>query len=104
MGIRQRAQAMAAQPPLCRRYGTAGERVAAAVIGTQLSLSVQLTDAASFDNFYAGPNAATAAVLRQLAEEGGKSSVLLHGAIGSGKTSTPTASSDAGAYRCRPPK
>jgi DnaA family protein len=56
------------------------------VIGTQLSLSVQLTDAASFDNFYAGPNAATAAVLRQLAEEGGKSSVLLHGAIGSGKT------------------
>jgi DnaA family protein len=56
------------------------------VIGTQLTLSVQLADAASFDNFHAGPNAAAAAALRQLAEGAGESSILLHGAAGSGKT------------------
>ena len=56
------------------------------MIGTQLTLSVQLADAASFDSFHAGPNAATVAALRRLAEEGGESSILLHGAGGSGKT------------------
>jgi DnaA-homolog protein len=56
------------------------------VIGTQLTLSVQLGDTASFDSFQAGPNAATVAALRQLAEDGGETSILLHGAIGSGKT------------------
>lgn len=56
------------------------------MIGTQLTLSVQLTDPASFDNFHPGPNAAAIAALRRLAEDGGESSVLLHGAPGSGKT------------------
>jgi DnaA family protein len=56
------------------------------VIGTQLTLSVQLTDAASFDNYHAGPNAAAIAALRELAENGGTASILLHGAAGSGKT------------------
>ena len=56
------------------------------MIGAQLTLSVQLADVASFDNFHPGPNAASLAALRQLAEDGGKSSILLHGAIGSGKT------------------
>ncbi len=56
------------------------------MIGTQLTLSVQLADAASFENFHGGPNAATAAALRLLAEEGGEASILLHGAGGSGKT------------------
>jgi len=56
------------------------------VIGTQLTLSVQLADAASFDNFHPGPNAAAVAALRLLAEGGGQASLLLHGAAGSGKT------------------
>jgi DnaA family protein len=56
------------------------------MIGTQLTLSVQLADAASFDNFHAGPNAAVVAALHQFAEDGGQGSVLLHGAGGSGKT------------------
>ncbi|MDE0853163.1 MAG: DnaA/Hda family protein, partial [Nevskia sp.] len=56
------------------------------MIGTQLTLSVQLADAASFDNFHAGPNSGAVAALRQLAEDGGKSSILLHGGGGSGKT------------------
>jgi len=56
------------------------------VIGTQLTLSVQLADAASFDSFHGGPNAATVAALRRLAEDGGEASILLHGAGGSGKT------------------
>jgi DnaA family protein len=56
------------------------------VIGPQLTLPVQLADPASFDNFHPGPNAATAAALRALAEDGGESSILLHGATGSGKT------------------
>ena len=71
------------------------------MIGTQLTLSVQLADAASFDNFHAGPNAATAAALRQLAEDGGSSSILLHGAIGSGKTHLLQAAARAAAQQRR---
>lgn len=56
------------------------------MIGTQLALSVQLADAASFDSFHAGPNAAAVAALRQFAEEDGGASILLHGGAGSGKT------------------
>jgi DnaA-homolog protein len=56
------------------------------VIGTQLTLSVQLADPASFDNYHPGPNAAAVAAVRLLAEDGGESSMLLHGAAGSGKT------------------
>ncbi|MDR3415987.1 MAG: DnaA/Hda family protein, partial [Nevskia sp.] len=57
------------------------------MIGTQLTLSVQLAEAAAFDNFHAGPNAAAVAALRELAEaDGGRASILLHGASGSGRT------------------
>ncbi|MBL6751669.1 MAG: DnaA regulatory inactivator Hda [Nevskia sp.] len=56
------------------------------MIGVQLPLSVQLPDAAGFENFHAGPNAAVVAALRQAAAGDAPSSILLHGAPGSGKT------------------
>jgi DnaA-homolog protein len=55
------------------------------VIGQQLPLSVQLPDAASFDNYYAGPNAVAVAALRAMSDGEG-SSILLHGPRGCGKT------------------
>lgn len=64
------------------------------MIGQQLPLSVQLPDAAGFDNFHAGPNAAITAALRQLSGgDGGPT--LLHGPPGSGKTHLLQASSRA---------
>ena len=54
--------------------------------GRQLPLSVQLADAASFDNFHAGPNAALVATLQTLAQGDSQAPLLLHGAAGSGRT------------------
>jgi DnaA family protein len=56
------------------------------MIGVQLPLSVQLPDAASFENFLAGPNAEAIAALQTAAGGGAPASILLHGASGSGKT------------------
>ena len=55
------------------------------MIGEQLPLSVQLPDAASFDSFHEGPNAAVVAALRNLSVGDG-SPTLLHGPRGGGKT------------------
>lgn len=49
--------------------------------GTQLPLAVQLRDSASFDSFYAGPNAAAVAALR-----GARENVFLYGPPASGKS------------------
>jgi DnaA family protein len=49
--------------------------------GQQLPLSVQLRESASFDSFFAGPNALAVKALRELA-----GSVLIYGAVGSGRT------------------
>jgi len=56
------------------------------LIGAQMPLSVQLADAASFDNFYAGPNAEAEAAVRRLAAGADRAPLLLHGPAGSGKT------------------
>lgn len=56
------------------------------MIGVQLPLSVQLPDAASFENFLAGPNGAVVAALRELAAGQTVAPILLNGAAGSGKT------------------
>ncbi len=56
------------------------------MIGRQLPLSVQLADAAAFDNFHAGPNATVLAALRTLAEGDADGSMLIHGPAGSGRT------------------
>ncbi|MDB5987209.1 MAG: hda [Nevskia sp.] len=55
-------------------------------MGPQMPLSVQLPDTASFDNFYAGPNAEAAAAVQRLAHGAERAPVLLHGPDGSGKT------------------
>lgn len=55
------------------------------MIGLQLPLSVQLPDAASFDNYHAGPNAQALAALRELADGDG-GTTLIHGPSGCGKT------------------
>lgn len=49
--------------------------------GQQLPLSVQLRESASFDTFYAGPNALAVNALRELG-----SAVLIYGAAASGRT------------------
>ena len=49
--------------------------------GQQLPLSVQLRESASFDSFFAGPNEAAVSALRQP-----QSSVLIYGALNSGRT------------------
>ncbi len=60
--------------------------------GEQLPLSVHLPDAASFDNFLAGPNAVIVDAVRALsAGDGG--ATLLHGPRGCGKTHLLQASS-----------
>jgi len=51
------------------------------VIGAQLPLAVQLRESASFDSYYAGPNAETVAALQSLALP-----VLVYGPEGSGRT------------------
>jgi DnaA family protein len=51
------------------------------VIGAQLTLAVQLKDTASFDTFFAGPNADIVAALRPL-----RGSALLFGPLDSGRT------------------
>lgn len=53
--------------------------------GQQLPLGVQLREAASFENFYPGPNAAATAALRSHAATSG-SAVFLYGPPGAGKT------------------
>ena len=49
--------------------------------GQQLPLSVQLRESASFDSFFAGPNAAAVSALRVA-----QGSLLIYGAPGSGRT------------------
>lgn len=49
--------------------------------GAQLPLAVQLRDAASFDSYFAGPNAEAVTALRELQQP-----VLLYGPRGSGRT------------------
>ncbi|MFA5938492.1 MAG: DnaA regulatory inactivator Hda [Sinimarinibacterium sp.] len=49
--------------------------------GAQLPLAVQLRDAASFDSYFAGPNAEAVTALRELQQP-----VLLYGPCGSGRT------------------
>jgi DnaA family protein len=72
------------------------------VIGRQLPLSVQLADAAAFDNFHAGPNAEVIAALRGLADGEASGSILLHGPAGSGRTHLlQAASREAAAHRRR---
>lgn len=51
------------------------------MIGTQLPLAVQLRDTASFDTYFAGPNAEAVAALQEA-----RQSLLLFGAQGSGRT------------------
>ncbi|HSW11722.1 MAG TPA: DnaA regulatory inactivator Hda [Solimonas sp.] len=51
------------------------------MIGAQLPLAVQLRESASFDSYYAGPNAEPVAALQALAQP-----VLLYGPAGSGRT------------------
>lgn len=53
--------------------------------GEQLPLSVQLNNAASLDNYYAGPNALAVNALRGLAA-GANSGILIFGAASIGKT------------------
>lgn len=71
------------------------------MIGTQLTLSVLLSDTASFDSFEPGRNSAAVAALRLLAEEGGDASILLHGGSGSGKTHLLQAAARAGTQHRR---
>lgn len=54
--------------------------------GEQLALGVQLSQAPGFDNFFAGPNAATCDALRRLARARGLLSACLVGGAASGKT------------------
>lgn len=49
--------------------------------GAQLTLAVQLRDTASFDSYFAGPNAEAVAALRELRQP-----LLLYGLAGSGRT------------------
>lgn len=55
-------------------------------MGPQLPLSVQLADTASFDNFFAGPNADAHAAVQALAQDQTRAPLWLHGSAGSGKT------------------
>lgn len=59
---------------------------AGTLMGPQMPLSMQLADAASFDNFYAGPNAAAEAAVQSLARGDDAAPLLLHGPAGCGKT------------------
>ncbi|HHM06247.1 MAG TPA: DnaA regulatory inactivator Hda [Gammaproteobacteria bacterium] len=53
---------------------------------SQLPLSLCLQERASFDNYFAGPNAHIVALLRDAVRRGGERSVYLWGGPGSGKT------------------
>lgn len=54
--------------------------------GAQLPLGVQLSDAASFESYHAGPNAELVAALRALARGAGPPLLFLFGPVGSGKS------------------
>lgn len=54
--------------------------------GTQLALSVALSDRQDFEHFHPGPNGTVVRTLRDLLDSGHGSSLLLHGPAGSGKS------------------
>ena len=56
------------------------------VLPGQLPLAITVDDGTTFDNFYAGPNAAVVDALRSAALEGGIPVLFLHGADGTGKS------------------
>ena len=54
--------------------------------GLQLPLGVQLPDTASFETYFAGPNAEAVAALRAVADPGAPPLLLLYGPAGTGKS------------------
>src|SRR5215469_11396752 len=56
------------------------------VLAGQMALPFSLDAGASFDNYYAGLNAAPADALREVAQIGGTPVMFLHGTDGTGKT------------------
>lgn len=56
------------------------------VLEGQLPLPITLDEGATFESFYAGPNAAAVDAMQTLAKQGGTPVMFLHGADGTGKS------------------